>query len=344
MEQDRSTNTLAHLVTVYSPIGEEMERLSEFLADEFASKEPYIYTILQHISQFRGKQLRPALLFLFNRLARGAVQPDLIKIGSVLEMIHTATLVHDDLLDDARIRRQVETVHVRWGDRAAILMGDYIYSRAFHLSTEVEGMAHVLSRATNLVCEGELLQIGHRFVPRLDESVYFEIIRKKTAILHAVACELGGRFAGLDESICRRFSDYGMDVGIAFQIIDDCLDLEGDEEIVGKSLGTDLRQGKMTLPLLYLRDRLPDADRIWFDDALSRPVTSEAERRIRRWIFDYGVLPDSLARAVHFVERAKDALASGVEAIVRQDGPRRVDQDIAASLSRAADFVLQRKK
>ena len=124
------TEASAQLDQIYAPIQEEVELLTDFLRGEFESAEPFIFEILEHISRFRGKQIRPALLFLTHRLAGGTVEHDVVKIGAVLEMIHTATLVHDDLLDDASLRRKVATVHTRWGERAAILIGDFIYSRA----------------------------------------------------------------------------------------------------------------------------------------------------------------------------------------------------------------------
>ena len=236
----------AELDTIYAPIEGDLRELDSFLRREFASREPFIHAILEHIARFRGKQIRPALLFLCTRLVGGEVTSDVIKIGAVLELVHTATLVHDDLLDEASMRRRVETVHERWGDRPAILVGDFIYSRAFELSTQVEGMAAVLSRATNTICEGELLQIGCRRQPDISEETYFEIIRKKTAILHSVACEPGGVFGGLDSEQGAELGAIGLKLGMAFQVIDDCLDYAGEESVVGKSLSCPHLSGPRT--------------------------------------------------------------------------------------------------
>lgn len=327
-----------------APVREEMDRLDVFLATEFASRDPFLHAILTHIARFRGKRLRPALLFLFNRLARGRVTEDLIKIGAVLEMIHTATLVHDDLLDSAELRRQVDTVHRRWGDRPAILIGDYVYSRAFELSTDVPGMAAVLARTTTEICEGELLQIGHRWKPALAEKTYLEIIQKKTAILHAVACELGGRFAGAGEVVARAFYRFGLDVGTAFQIIDDCLDFAGDEGVVGKSLGTDLHQGKMTLPLIVLRERLSTANREWLESVLLAPLEVEDEQRIHTLVHELGVVAECSARAESIVDGAREGLLAAAESLRGIPGGNGVDREVLECLHIAASYVLERKK
>ncbi len=335
---DMSTEASVDLDAVYAPIQKDFDLLREFLRKEFASKEPFICLILNHISRFRGKQIRPALFFLTNRLAGGKATGDVVKIAAVLEMIHTATLVHDDLLDDARLRRSVETVHQRWGDRAAVLIGDYVYSRAFQLSTQVAGMAEVLSETTHTICEGELLQIGSRFVPDLSEETYFEIIRKKTAVLHAVSCRLGGVFAGLDKARCDLLYDFGMHLGTAFQIVDDCLDYRGDESVVGKSLGTDLRQGKVTLPIIYLREILSSAEAEWLDSVLRQKLDAEAEQRIRGLVTDHGVLPEAFQRASEFLQEAKTALVT-----VRK-GQDSLSAAVVESLDSVAEYILRRQR
>ena len=325
------------LDAIYEPIVGEMERLDEFLRGEFQSSEPLIHEILEHVAGFGGKRLRPALLFLCTRLAGGEVNEEAVRIGGVIEMIHTATLVHDDLLDGAVMRRRVDTVHERWGDRPSILIGDFIYSRAFQLSTTVEGMAAALSEATNKICAGELLQIGSRFKSDLSEESYFEIIKKKTAVLHALACELGGVFAGLDPEKARGLGGLGMDLGMAFQVVDDCLDYAGEEMVVGKSLGTDLRQGKLTLPLIYLRDSLDEAESKWLQEALSGPMEEAVELRIHDMVRNGGVLVRSFERAQAFVQNARDTLEDICSLDVETCGA------VRQSLELAADFVISRE-
>ena len=324
------------LDVIYRPIEAEMARLDAFLRDEFQAEEPFIHELLEHVAGFGGKRLRPALLFLCTRLVGAEVSDEAIRIGGVIEMVHTATLVHDDLLDGAQMRRRVDTVHERWGERPSILIGDFIYSKAFHLSTSVAGMAEALSEATNRICAGELLQIGSRFNSALCEETYFEIIRKKTAVLHALACELGGVFAGLDADSSKALGGIGMDLGMAFQVVDDCLDYAGEETVVGKSLGTDLRQGKLTLPLIYLRDSLDEADSRWLQEALSGPMEEAVEARIHEMVRNGGVLVQSFERAQAFVQSARDALDEVCSLDVE------VSDTVRQSLEMAADFVTSR--
>ena len=336
------TEASPDLRTIYAPVEEDMLRLAAFLETEFGGVEPFLMRILEHVSRFRGKQIRPAILFLTRRLAllsfEGATRSradDHVKIGAVVELIHTATLVHDDILDDAELRRGVETVHRRWGERAAILIGDYIYSRAFRLSTEVHGMARAFSDTTNTICEGELLQIGSRFRPDIGEERYLEIIRKKTGILYAAAARLGGVLGGADPELAGKLHEFGMELGTAFQIVDDCLDYDGEEGLTGKSLGTDLRQGKVTLPLIYLREALPPGEREWFDGTLGAPIAGEPERRIQRLVAEHGVLGEAFARAQGFVESAKGILA---EVLGGNEG------QVGESLDLVAEYVLRRRQ
>jgi octaprenyl-diphosphate synthase len=333
-----STEASANLGAIYAPIEEELRQLDRFLDVEFRSSESYIFQILQHIARFRGKQIRPALLFLINRLAGGTISPELVKMGGVLELIHTATLVHDDLLDAAELRRNLDTVHRRWGERPAILIGDFIYSRAFQLSTEVPGMAQVLSATTHTICEGELLQIGNRHVPEISEETYFEIIRKKTAVLYAVSCELGGGFGGLESEHCDRLWTFGMELGTAFQIVDDCLDYIGKETVAGKSLGSDLHQCKVTLPLIYLRQQASPADAEWLCEALRKPLSGEAEERIHAMVRRTGVVADAFGQAESLIVSAKAALAEICQAGAPLEAP------VRESLDLVADYILRRQK
>jgi octaprenyl-diphosphate synthase len=204
-------------------------------------------------------------------------------------------------------------------------------------------MAGILSDTTHAICEGELLQIGNRYRP-ITEAVYLEIIRKKTAILYAVACQLGGALGGLGEDACRRLHDFGMELGMAFQIVDDCLDYAGKEAVAGKSLGTDLRQGKVTLPLIHLRESLEGEEAAWLERVLRAPLDPEAEEKIHRLVERNGVLGESFARAESFVQGAKAILgelvgpaSSGLQGQDHWDPLRE-------SLELAADYVLRRQR
>jgi len=321
---------------IYAPIREDMSRLGAFLKQEFASREPFIWEVLQHIARFRGKQIRPALLFFVSRLLGSKISEDHVKVGAVIELIHTATLVHDDVLDDAELRRNVETVHRRWGERAAVLIGDYIYSRAFHMATEVPGMGGLLSDTTHTICEGELLQIANRY-REIDEDTYLDIIRKKTAVLYAVSCEIGGILGGLDAEQCRRLHDFGLQLGMAFQIVDDCLDYTGVEFVAGKSLGTDLRQGKMTLPLIYLMRSLPEGEAAPLHEILRRPLTEEGEKRVHQLLHRQGVLAGAFARAEAFALAGK----AHIPALLNGNPGA---QALRESLESVADYMVRRQR
>jgi octaprenyl-diphosphate synthase len=181
-------------------------------------------------------------------------------LGAVVEMIHTATLVHDDVLDGATVRRHVATVNARWDNQTSVLLGDYLFTHAFHLASTLDDVraCRMIGLATNRVCEGELCQGLASGELGLTEDAYFDIIDGKTAELIACACQLGAIYAGATEAAAAAMARFGRGVGQAFQIADDLLDLVGDEGTTGKSLGTDLEQQKMTLPLIHLLRQGPE--------------------------------------------------------------------------------------
>jgi octaprenyl-diphosphate synthase len=242
--------------------------------------------LVDHVAGFRGKQLRPVLTFLSGIAVRGAshggsLGDDVVTVAKVVELLHTATLVHDDVLDSASVRRRIPTVNQMAGVEVAVLLGDYIYAKAFHMAVQLPDptAARWLAETVRTICQGEITQVLHRFDFAWTEARYFTVIAEKTASLYAAACRLGGHYAGGTEGRLRALEEYGLELGIAFQIVDDCLDLDGDERIVGKSLGTDLSKGKITLPMLYLMQRAPgEAERL--RSVLGRPE-NEALRRLR---------------------------------------------------------------
>ena len=291
------------LARIYEPISDELQALNRFLAEEFAGGDSFIDELLTHVARYRGKQIRPACLLLMGNWF-GKATHEHVLCGSVIELVHTATLVHDDILDDAKIRRRVETLNQRWGERAAILLGDFIYSRAFELSTRVEGVSEILARATHTVCEGELLQVGSAFDLELDEQRYSEIICKKTGVLYAVSCQLGAMLSGATEEEQALCAEFGKNLGMAFQIADDALDLVGDPQKVGKSLGTDLKKGKLTLPLIRLRDTLSGGKLEEYTWLLSHPNEVGTHQRVLQMLKDYDIGDDVQATATGYIEGA----------------------------------------
>lgn len=216
--------------------------------------------LVDHLSHYRGKRLRPALVFLTAQ-AIGEVTPAHHTLAAVVEMIHTATLVHDDILDGAERRRHVRTVHAEWGRQTAVLLGDGLFTNAFSLASTVDVRAcRLIGEATHAVCAGELKQVFEQGNLHLSEADYFTIIQGKTAALVEVSTRLGAAYAMADEQTEERFARYGRHLGIAFQIADDLLDYAGNERHVGKTLGTDAEQGKLTLPLIHCLAKLPHAE------------------------------------------------------------------------------------
>ena len=234
-------------------IGADLADVERIYASELATDNPFIADIYQHTSRFRGKRLRPILCLLAAH-ATGGIRREHHVLAAVIEMIHTATLVHDDVLDSADVRRRVATVNVRWNNQTSVLYGDFLFTHAFHLaaSTGSADACRIIGRATNRVCEGELTQIRNRGNCNLTESEYLDIIDGKTAELCAVACLIGARFCDVAPARISHLETYGRKLGLAFQIADDVLDLTGIETAVGKTLGTDLRQQKLTLPVIRL--------------------------------------------------------------------------------------------
>ena len=307
----------------------EMDRINRELAQDLAPGEADLRPLLDHVAKYRGKQLRSALVMLVAK-AVGGVSEAHFTVAKVVELIHTATLVHDDILDHAALRRQLATVNSLHGSEIAVLLGDYIYARAFNLSLALSDhtCSRVLSDVTQVICQGEITQLVHRFDFTWDEDRYLRVIADKTASLFAAATRLGAHYAHAAPNVCDALERYGLELGIAFQIVDDCLDLRGDEEIVGKSLGTDLDAGKLTLPLLYLLGLRDDAEPR-LRDVMKSP------RRQQRLAAEF-----DLAAALEFSEqRARQRAESAIVAL--QVLPASLARDALAEL---AQFVVRREQ
>jgi octaprenyl-diphosphate synthase len=236
----------------FAPIAADLEETERILKSTLHQPQPGVARLINHLAHYRGKRLRPALLLLTAQ-ACGSVRPAHHLLAAVVEMIHTATLVHDDVLDSASTRRHVATVNASWGNQASILLGDYLFTHAFHLSSMLGDVraCRIIGDATNRVCCGELHQVTERGNLDLGEDAYFSMIDGKTAELTSCACRLGAMYADSTHDIVEGMARFGRNLGLAFQIADDLLDLVGEERAAGKSLGTDLDQKKLTLPLIH---------------------------------------------------------------------------------------------
>jgi octaprenyl-diphosphate synthase len=268
--------------------------------------------LLDHVARFRGKQLRPALVFLCARMF-GAVDEAHYTCAKVVELIHTATLVHDDILDEAALRRQEPTLNVLHGNEVPVLLGDYIYALAFHLAVSLDDptCARLFSNAVRVVCQGEITQCLHRGDLSWDEARYFRVISEKTASLYGAACQVGAHYAGASAEQARALWIFGNNLGIAFQIIDDCLDLTGEETTVGKSLGRDLGLGKLTLPVIHLMAQSGERREtlLRLIDGPSNGNGAVGARELRAEFDVEGAVRYALGQGRHWVERGIETLS-----------------------------------
>lgn len=312
---------LTQLAPLLAEVGKAFER-------QLASDLPPVNTLCRHVERYRGKMLRPTMVFLCGQ-AFGPVGERHVIVAATCEMIHMATLVHDDVLDEAEVRRKGHTVNHLRGNEVAVMLGDYLISNAFHLCSRAGDPALNLrlGEVTNTLCEGELVQLSHREDLSLDERTYFEIVRRKTAVLIGACCELGAQLSGAPADAVAALRRFGEGIGVAFQIQDDLLDLEGRQDVVGKSLGRDLEKGKLTLPVIIhlaqasgeVRERTIEAIRARDGAALLAELTAS------------GSLAAARSRAVELVAAARtelrhvpaglsrDALDAAAMAIVHRD-------------------------
>ncbi len=246
----------------FSLIAEQLQVVEESLRTQAKAFDPGVEGYVEYVCGTSGKRIRPALCLLA-RGACGGPMEDTVKLGVILELIHLATLVHDDIMDGASVRRGMPTAAVKWGSSLSVLLGDCLFARALELAASFDGtyVSRKIAQSANEVCSGEILQTQRRFDLSLSIDDYFKIIRMKTAALFASATELAGYLSGATEAVQESLRAYGDGLGTAYQIYDDLLDLVGEERTAGKTLGTDLVKGKLTLPILYLMESATEAQR-----------------------------------------------------------------------------------
>jgi octaprenyl-diphosphate synthase len=312
MSQGTSTSicqtTPERLRELYLPIREELDQVEEILRAELRSDHPFVDRLVRHGFRLGGKRLRPALVLLSGK-ACGATTRDHVVLAAVMELVHTATLIHDDVLDEAKLRRHLETVNARWDNEASVLLGDYLFARSMCLASSLESKfaSRAISEATERMCEGELRQAGSRGEFELREEDYIEIITGKTAALCACCCRLGAHHAGAETEVFEAFGRFGQQFGVAFQIIDDVLDLRGSEAVAGKSLGTDLNKQKPTLPVIRLLNQLGEQERTEVIGILSRSDDHRAEA-LRPWLQRYDAIAYAQSEAIRYVRIAREEL------------------------------------
>ena len=317
------------LVRLAAPDMAEVDRL---ILDRMRSEVPLIPALAEHLISAGGKRLRPLLTLAAARVCGGGGE-NAAKLAAAVEFIHTATLLHDDVVDGSEMRRGKTAAHLIWGSAQSVLVGDFLFSRSFELMVETGSLRalQILSRASSVIAEGEVLQLTRAHDVKLSQALYLEIIGAKTAELFAAAAETGAVAAGADTARAASLRNYGLSLGLAFQLVDDALDYGGQSEVLGKNAGDDFREGKSTLPLLLAIQRTAGREDAFWERTLVRREQTEADfKRARELILGTGAWRATLDLAGDYADAAKDALS---------DLP---DSDWRTALEQLADFAVSR--
>ncbi len=314
-----------------SLITDDMREVDAVIARRLDSGVPLVGEVSRYIISSGGKRLRPALLLLVCG-ALGYTGAQRFNLAAVVEFIHTATLLHDDVVDDSTLRRGRPTANQSFGNPASVLVGDFLYSRAFQMMLDAHDVRvmEILAEATNVIAEGEVMQLMNMHDPALDEAGYLQVIRSKTAKLFEASARLGAVLAGVPPSLEQACADYGQALGTAFQVIDDVLDYAGEVEELGKNLGDDLREGKVTLPLIAAMRR-----------------GSEAQRQVIRAAIESGDLGQldaivTIVRDTGALDVARDAAAAEAERAMQAASQLPVNEHARALLQLAASLLQRR--
>jgi octaprenyl-diphosphate synthase len=247
---------------IYGPVRDDLDAVSRLLRDHLSADDAFIGQLVEHVLHTRGKLLRPALVCL-SALACGGGSDERLDVAGAVELIHVASLIHDDVIDAAHLRRGQASVNAIWGNQVAVLLGDYLFSKSFHMLALVKNLdlAAAMAGATVRMSQAEIKQIKYGNTPHTDEAIYFDIIEGKTAQLFSAACRCGALTAGAPGPDAAALSEFGLEWGMAFQITDDALDLTATSEQVGKPIGSDIQTGKVTLPIIYALATASPTDR-----------------------------------------------------------------------------------
>lgn len=303
--------TTPDLSSIFHPIAADLARVDQEFVRQVESQVPIIPTIGRYIAASGGKRVRPAVLLMAARLC-GYEGGSAVKFAAVVEFIHAATLVHDDIIDESDVRRGRAAVHSRWGNDVTVLLGDYLYikSMAMALTHDTLDLVRALCDVTLKMIEGELYQLTKNGDADITEDEHFEIIRRKTAYLFGGCGQIGAMLGAASPSQVEALREYGFCIGVAFQLVDDLLDFTGDHVALGKPVGADLREGKMTLPLIHLL-RQPGHEA----DAIVRAIIASKDATVAQWetlmtlLRAHGSIAYAEQQAVAFAERAKAQLA-----------------------------------
>ncbi len=311
----------------------DLDAVNTLIRDRMASEHaPRIPEVTAHLVEAGGKRLRPMLTLAAARLC-GYDGPFHVHLAATVEFIHTATLLHDDVVDESAQRRGRPTANLLWDNKSSVLVGDYLFSRSFQLMTETGSLdvLRILSNASATIAEGEVLQLTAAQDLATDEAVYLQVVRGKTAALFSAATEVGGVIAGADPKVVQALFDYGDALGIAFQIVDDLLDYQGQSAATGKNVGDDFRERKLTLPVIKTVARGDATERAFWERTIEKGDQRDGDLDHALMLLDrHGGLADTRDDAVEWAEKAKAALGA------------LPDHDLRDMLIDLADYVVAR--
>lgn len=328
---------LATLEEIYAPVESRVEAVPAAILEILSTPNELAADVIRYFFSARGKFLRPALTFFGGAIKN--IRPELggrlMHLGASFEIFHGATLIHDDIIDSAYLRRNIPTVNVKWGPEVAVLVGDYLHDKAIGsiFQNGNEKIFSLFLQTAGLVCDGEIHELKEKDNFNLTENEYLEIVEKKTAVLLACALESGAILAGATPEEAEALKRYGCNFGIAFQIIDDCLDFTGEEAQFGKTLGADCAAGVLTLPLIRLIQLVNERQKSdVFKLFKSEMGTASKFQVLLAMIREHGTLEYSLAKAQEFIERARLELSIFPDSTAKR------------SLEQLADYVLERNR
>jgi octaprenyl-diphosphate synthase len=292
-------------------IGDDLKKVEEQFRKDLESDVPLIRKVGEYVLASGGKRVRPAMLLLAARLC-GYQGDQAIPLASVVEFIHTATLLHDDVVDNASLRRGLASANTLWGNEASVLIGDFLFSKSFSLMVAAGSLdiLRVMSHATTVIAEGEVMQLLYTGEIGLTEEQYIDVVRAKTAVLLSAACQCGAILGGVRPDQEQAMADFGMELGIAFQLMDDILDYTASEEEFGKSIGHDLEEGKLTLPLIHSLRSCSDLELSQVSAIIEKDELSPDDfKLVSDLVQNYGGIEYTVAKARNCIEKCTDYLS-----------------------------------
>jgi len=302
-------------------VREDLQRVDREIQQRSVASVEAITSIGHYLHSSGGKRLRPALLLLCSKLVGGSVREEAIQLAAVVEMIHAATLVHDDVIDVAETRRGRPSPNVLWGNHTSVLAGDWLYMQAFQVALEQRDfrILDILISLTQTMVEGELLQLERLGSAGVTEADYMDLVHRKTAALFSACARLGALVAGATDSVEAQLSDYAWNLGMAFQLVDDVLDFTAQQDVLGKPVGSDLREGKATLPLIYCLEMAEAAERLFLESVLRKGAgTSDSFAGALGLIRKYQGIERTMARAETFTRAARRIMAEFPESPIQR--------------------------